>query len=218
MKGYDVIIFDLDGTLADSKVGITKSILYALSKLGISEDNPDKLVDFIGPPLPESFKKYYGLDDLTARTAVAFYREYYAEKGIFETKILHEIPELLKLLYDNNKKLILATSKATIYSERIMQHFNIRKYFTLIIGSNFNLTMLCKSEIIKYVLSRITDYHKDKIIMVGDREDDIIAAHENGIDSIAVTYGYGSLEELEAVKPIYIVSSVEQLKSLLVKI
>ncbi len=217
MKKYEIILFDLDGTITDPKIGITKSILYALSKMEIEEKNPARLVEFIGPPLPDTFKKFYGLDDATSRKAVTFYREYYAASGIYEAVIYPGIAELLKLLFDNNRKLILATSKATIYAERVAKHFDIDKYFSMIAGSNFDLTMLQKHEIVEHTLRNIGDYHKDRAVMVGDRSDDVDAARMNGIDSIAITYGYGSREELKKCKPMYIVNSVEELRRLLLQ-
>jgi phosphoglycolate phosphatase len=216
MSKYEVVMFDLDGTLTDPKVGITKSIQYTLLKLGIKEDNPDKFTEFIGPPLVESFKRHYLLDDLRARRAVDFYRKYYAEKGIFETKIRFNMPRVLKQLHSNDMKLVLATSKPTVYAERILGHFDIHKYFLLVVGSILDSTLTHKDEIIGYIISSLTNYQKSQMVMVGDRRDDIVGAHHNGINSIAVTYGYGSIEELENVNPTHIVHSVEELKSLLI--
>lgn len=216
MRTYEVVMFDLDGTLTDPKIGITKSIQYALLKLGIEEDNPNKLTEFIGPPLLESFKKHYLFNDLRARKAVDFYREYYVQKGIFETKIRSDMPKILKQLHDNDKKLILATSKPTIYAERVLEHFDIHKYFLSVVGSNLDLTLTHKDEIIGYIISSLTNYRNNQMVMVGDRGDDIVGAHHNGINSIAVTYGYGSIEELENANPTHIVHSVEELKSLLI--
>jgi phosphoglycolate phosphatase len=215
MKKYEIILFDLDGTITDPQVGITKSILYALSKMGIEEKNPARLVEFIGPPLPESFNKFYGLDEVAARVAVSFYREYYTESGIYEAILYPGVTDLLKVLCENNRRLILATSKATIYAERVAKHFDFDRYFCMIAGSNFDLTMLQKHEIVEYALRNIGDYHKDGTVMVGDRSDDIDAARLNGIDSIAVTYGYGSREELKKCNPIYTINSVEDLIRLL---
>lgn len=215
MRKYEVVMFDLDGTLTDPKVGITKSIQYALLNLGIEEDNSDKLTEFIGPPLLESFKKHYLLDDLTAGKAVDFYREYYTEKGIFETKIRCDVPKVLKQLHSNDIKLILATSKPTVYAERILGHFDVQKYFLLVVGSNLNLTLTHKDEIIGQIIASLPHYRSNQMVMVGDRRDDIIGAQHHGINSIAVTYGYGSIEELENAKPTYIVHSIEELKSLL---
>ncbi|KPJ72348.1 5'-nucleotidase [candidate division TA06 bacterium DG_78] len=215
MKTYDIILFDLDGTLTDPKAGITKSIQYALAKLGIIEENQNKLEPFIGPPLLESFKKFYSFGDSKARQAVDYYREYFSNKGIFENNVYRGIPELLKQLYDKKKRLILATSKPTIYSERILKYFDLYKYFYFIFGSNLDLTLTSKTEIIKNVLLKLMDYQKNQVIMIGDRKEDVIGAQQNGLDSIAVTYGYGSNEELKKVNPTYIIHSVEELKLLM---
>jgi phosphoglycolate phosphatase len=215
MKPYDIILFDLDGTLTDPKTGITKSIQYALEKLGIKEENQNKLEAFIGPPLLESFKKYYSFGDSKARQAVDYYREYFSNKGIFENNVYRGIPELLKHLYDKKKRLILATSKPTIYSKRILKHFALHKYFYFVVGSNLDLTLTSKTEIIRNILLKLKDYRKNQVVMIGDRKEDVIGAQQNSLDSIAVTYGYGSTEELKKVNPTYIIHSVEELKLLI---
>ncbi len=215
MQTYDVIIFDLDGTLTDPKTGITKSIQYALSRLRLKEDNLEKLKQFIGPPLLESFMKHYSLDDSQARRAVNYYREYFSDKGMFENRVYPGISGLLNYLHRKNKKLILATSKPTVYSKQILKYFNLDQYFSLVLGSNLDLTRTSKKDIIHDILFELTDYQKSQMVMVGDRDEDIIGAQSNGIDSIAVTYGYGSIEELEKVSPRYIVHSVDELKSLI---
>ena len=216
IKPYKVILVDLDGTLTDPKIGITKSVKYALLKLGVEEDDSTKFVKFIGFPLLESFKKYYPFDDAKGKKAVGFYREYYAKQGIFEATLYPHIPNFLMQLYESNKVVILATLKPTIYTEQILKHFDLHKWFTSIKGSNLDLTLTHKDEIIQHIISNVQDYHRNEMVMIGDRVGDIIGAKKNGIDSIAVTYGYGSRGELEQANPTYIVHSVEELKSLFV--
>ena len=213
---YDAILFDLDGTLTDPKIGITKGIQYALSKFDIIVDDLDKFVPFIGPPLFESLQKFYRLDEATARKAVEFYREYLWDKGMYENYLYPRISESLESLKSNRKNLIVATSKLTSLAEETLKHFNLYNYFTLVVGSNPDNTRILKAEVIAHVLSELPELKNQKVVMVGDRKHDIIGAQDNRIDSIAVTYGYGSIEELKNAKPTYIVSSVDELCELLI--
>jgi len=212
---YDLVLFDLDGTLTDPKIGITKSIQYALSRLGVPEDNSERLVSFIGPPLYESFRQHYSFDEGTALEAIGFYREYFSETGIYENAVYPKIPELLIHLADGGKMMGVATSKPTPFAERILVHFGLREYFSCVVGSELEPTGISKSEIICRALSKFPDISKGKVIMVGDRKHDIHGARDNEIHSIGVTYGYGAVEELSAAHPTYLVDSVEDLWALL---
>ncbi len=216
MINYDMILFDLDGTLTDPKIGITKSVQYALAKLNIQEDNLDKLEAFIGPPLVESFQEFYALTSATAQQALIYYREYFVKIGMYENFVYPGIPQLLQELTKHNKKLIVATSKPTVFSETILKYFQLAHYFPLVIGSNLDGTRVAKTEIIACILEEVADDSgKVNVVMVGDRQYDIIGAKNNNIDSIAVSYGYGSLAELTAAEPDYIVHSVPGLRRIL---
>lgn len=215
-KIYNTILFDLDGTLTEPKLGITKSIQYSLKHFGIFENNLDNLEKFIGPPLKDSFKEYYNFNESDASTAVEKYREYFSDKGIFENKVYTGIVELLKKLYSEEKDLIIATSKPTVFAKRILKHFNIDKYFKFVAGSNLDGTRSKKSEVILYALNQGNYCDRDKIIMVGDRKYDIVGAKEAKIDSIGVLYGYGSYGELQKEKPEYIVKNIDELSKILV--
>jgi phosphoglycolate phosphatase len=214
---YQAILFDLDGTITDSKEGIINSILYALSKFNMKED-PRKLEAFIGPPLYRSFQEYYGFDEEKAWQGVAFYREYFSEKGIYENAVYPGIPQLLSELQEWGKTLVLATAKPAPYAERILEHFKLRNYFTWIFGSNMDGTRALKDEVIRDILLELQDVPKDKVIMVGDRNHDILGANANGIASIGVTYGYGSLNELKESGADYLAASVEELRDILLSI
>ncbi|EPD50969.1 hypothetical protein HMPREF1210_02160 [Paenisporosarcina sp. HGH0030] len=216
MDKYKIILFDLDGTLSDPKVGITKSVQYALQKMHIIESDIDKLECFIGPPLQDSFAEYYNFDEENTQKAIDFYRERFREMGMFENELYSNISLLLKSLKDLNFTLVVATSKPTIFSEQILIHFNIDQYFDLVVGSNLDGTRTAKTEIIQYILDMYNGHKLDDFIMIGDKKHDIIGANNNGIDSIGVTYGYGSFEELSHSKPTYIVKSVDQLKDILI--
>jgi len=216
MKKHKIILFDLDGTLSDPKVGITKSVQYALQKMGIDEPNLDKLDCFIGPPLQESFAEYYGFNENQTKEAIEFYRERFKEKGMYENVLYEGIPYLLNSLKEHQFTLVVATSKPTIFSEKILNYFKIDQYFDLVVGSNLDGTRSSKTEIIQYILDEYKDLMKDEFIMIGDRKHDIIGAENTGIDSIGVTYGYGSLDELIHSNPTYIVNNVEELASIFI--
>lgn len=215
MKTYDVVLFDLDGTLTDPKVGITRSIQYALAKFKIDEPYVDKLIAFIGPPLVESFKVYYGFDDRQAWEAREYYREYFAVKGIYENAVYPGIPALLSALSRQGKRLMVATSKPTLYAEEIVKHFGLAPFFELVAGSHMDGTRTDKLEVIEYVITHLSGVARERIVMVGDRKYDIIGAQKAGVDSLAVVYGYGELAELKQEKPTYIAHTVAELAGML---
>lgn len=216
MDNYKVILFDLDGTLSDPKVGITKSVQYALQKIGIDEPAIDKLECFIGPPLQVSFAEHYKFDEESTQKAIDLYRERFKEKGMFENELYSNIALLLKSLNEQQFTLVVATSKPTVFAEKILKYFNIDQYFELIVGSNLDGTRASKTEIIQYILDKYKEHTLGDFIMVGDRKHDIIGANNTGINSIGVTYGYGSFEELSHSNPTHIVKSVSQLKDILI--
>lgn len=214
-KDYEYILFDLDGTLTDPKEGITKSVAYALESFGIHVEDLDSLCKFIGPPLKESFMVYYGLDDAQGDQAVEKYRERFAVTGLFENKVYPGIREMLELLKEQGKTLLVATSKPSIYARQILEHFDLMKYFTFLSGSELDGTRVDKAEVITYALQENKIQDLSKVIMIGDREHDIIGANKNGIDSIGVLYGYGCREEFEKNHASYVAKRVEELKEIL---
>lgn len=215
MDKYKVILFDLDGTLSDPKVGITKSVQYALQIMGFDETDMDKLERFIGPPLQVSFAEYYNFDEVQTQKAIDLYRERFKVKGMFENELYSNIPSILNSLKETGFILVVATSKPTVFAEQILVHFNIEQYFELIVGSNLDGTRASKTEVIQYILDKYNEYKLDDFIMIGDRKHDIIGANNTGIDSIGVTYGYGLFEELSLSNPTHIVHNVKQLKDIL---
>ncbi len=192
-----ILLFDLDGTLTDSAPGITNSAAYALRSFGI-EVNPAGLRKFVGPPLFESFEKYYGFSSEEAKRAVTKYREYFADRGIFENEPYAGIKEMLQQFVDAGKHLLVATSKPVTFAEQILEHFSLASYFEGIFGSELNGTRTDKAEVIAYALEQSGIADKQQAVMIGDREYDILGARANGLDCIGVLYGYGSKEELEA--------------------
>lgn len=209
------ILFDLDGTLTDPKEGITKSVQYALKRMGIVVEDTNQLIPFIGPPLAKSFMEQYSFSESQAQQAVKYYREYFSDRGIFENEIYPGVKPLLKTLKTQDRTVILATSKPTYFAQKILDHFDISHYFDFVCGSNMDGTRSDKTEIIGYILDQMK-LDKKNTVMIGDRMHDIIGAHHNQIDAFAVLYGYGSEKELMDSNPTKTVKTVEELYSELV--
>lgn len=209
---YKAIFFDLDGTLTESGEGITKSVQYALEKLGKPEEDLDKLRVFIGPPLMEQFMKYADVDETEARRAVEYYRERYAVKGIFENRPYDGVENLLRELKGRGYILAVASSKPEYYVTKILDYFNLSSYFEVVVGSEMNGARTSKTEVIEEALKRLnmSDRRKE-VLMVGDKEYDVLGARAAGLACVAVGYGYGTKEELTAAQPLKIVASIEEL-------
>lgn len=208
---YNTILFDLDGTLTDSSPGIINSILYSLNKLGIHESDTDKLRKFLGPPLVDSFKEYYNFSQEKAETAVEYYREYFSTKGLLENAVYNGVTELLEKLKELGKTLIVATSKPEPFTNRILEHFDLMKYFDFVAGSNMDNTRCKKAEVISYALASCNIKELSDAVMIGDREHDIIGANKVGIDSIGVLYGYGDYDELHTAGATHIAENAEDI-------
>ena len=216
MKEY--LLFDLDGTLTDPKLGITTCVQYALQSFGIEEPNLDKLEPFIGPPLTDSFMQFYGMDEKQAEAAVDKYRERFQDIGLFENEIYPGIREMLRTLKKKGMHLAVASSKPTVFVERILEHFKIRKYFEVVVGSELDGRRVNKDEVVQEALSQLfsgASVERDKVYMIGDRKFDVEGSKAQGVESIGVSYGYGSIEELKDAKADYIVRTVGELENLL---
>ena len=211
------ILFDLDGTLTDPKLGITKSYQYALSKMGILVEDLDAFLPFIGPPIRENFS-FYGLSPAQVEEAVVHYREYYGETGMLENIRYPGIDHLLKGLQEKGYLLHIATSKATFFAEKILAHFSLLPYFSYIGGCELDGSRSEKAEVIADVMEKANIVVGEKAVMVGDRLHDILGAKANGMESIGVLYGYGSQEELEEAGADHIVATVEELGCLLAQL
>lgn len=212
MKQYKHLLFDLDGTIIDPKVGITKSVQYALAKMGIQIDQLDLLEKFIGPPLRESFSYDYGYNPEETEKAVSYFREYYQEKGVFELKVYEGIQQLFEALINNGYKLYLATSKPELFAKQILDHLNLSRFFTFITGSTMDKSREKKADVIAHIFNqKELGINKNEAIMIGDKKHDLIGANHHNIDSIAVSYGYGSIEELKKEDPTFLVDSVTEI-------
>lgn len=213
---YKYILFDLDGTLTNPKTGITKSVAYALKKIKNIDANLDDLTKFIGPPLKESFMDFYDFTEEEAKQAILYYREYFVDQGIYENEIYEGIKELLEDLQKTNANVLaVATSKPTKFAELIIKHFGLDGYFTSIVGSNLDGTRTKKSEVIEEVLLKLSIKDMREVVMIGDRQHDILGAKEMDIDSIGVAYGYGTYDELKRAGASYIVNNIQGLRDLL---
>lgn len=211
---YEIILFDLDGTLTDPTEGITKSVRHALTQFGIAEELAN-LRPFIGPPLHRSFATRYGFDEAQTWRAVEAYRDYFARRGMFENLLFDGVPALLGALRERGKTLYVVTSKPTYFAAPIVAHFGLDGFFTRVIGAKLDLSNADKPTLVREALERHPDIDRSGCVMIGDREHDIIGARANKIASIGVAYGAGSPSELAAAHPTHIANTIEELGALL---
>lgn len=216
MKDY--IFFDLDGTLTDSRPGIFESLQAVFSNFGIKKTEKE-MMPFLGPALWDSLPKYCGFTHKQCEEAVKIFRKSYEESGIYNNKVYNGIIPLLEKLKTAKKHIVLATGKPEPQANIVLEHFNLKKYFDFIGGSSLDKSRSKKSQVIKYALENcgISENEKNKVIMVGDRENDINGAHENGIQVAAVLYGYGSKQEFLENKADFILETVKDLENFLLK-
>ena len=190
------VLFDLDGTLTDPKLGITRSIQHALRKRGLPVPDADALEPCIGPPLLETFRERFGLAPDDARRAVDDYREYFEPRGLYENAVYPGIPELLARLRTRGVRIALATSKPTVYAERILDHFALAPHFEHVVGSFLDGRRVAKTELVADALALLDGVPRERAVLVGDRRHDVAGARANGIAAIGVGYGYGTRAEL----------------------
>ena len=193
---YDYLLFDLDGTVVDSGLGVTNSVMYALKKWGIEVEDREKLYVFLGPPLVDSFSEYYGLSHEDSLKCVENYREYYDEHGIYQNTVYDGIVDVLIKAREMGKKLIIATSKPEEYAKRILDHLGLSERFDLIAGATMDESRNEKAGVIRYALETYGITDTSKIVMIGDRKYDVLGAAENNIETIGVLFGFGDEPEL----------------------
>ena len=209
---YRVILFDLDGTLTDSGEGITKSVQYAIEKLGMGEYPLEELRSFVGPPLMEQFMNFCHISQECAKEAVGYYRERYSLVGLYENRLYDGIQQLLKELKEQGYLLGVASSKPEYFVDKILQYFSLDSYFDAVVGSELSGQRTSKSEVVEEALGRLgVSDRRQEVVLVGDRKYDVLGARAMGIDCVAVSYGYGDMQELMEVNPVYIAKSVEEL-------
>lgn len=211
---YRFYFFDLDGTLTDPGIGITNSVMYSLKKFNIEVTDRSELFPFIGPPLEESFMKYFGFSMEQAREAIIYYREYFRETGILENQVYEQIPDVLRELKDQEKIIVLATSKPEEFAVKILKHFGLYTYFDFIGAATMDGARSKKEDVISYAIKSLNITHKDEILMIGDRRQDICGAKANQVDSVGVLYGYGDYDELAAAGATYMIKQPSEIMRL----
>lgn len=212
---FDLILFDLDGTLTDPKEGITNCVKYSLSHFGINENDESLLLKFIGPPLYDSFREFYNFSHDDANRAVEKYRERYSVTGIFENAVLDGAEEILIELKKAGKITSLATAKPFVFAEKIVDKYNLAQHLDYVIGADLNGGIKYKTDVINEVLRITKPKDLTRVVIVGDRKDDILGAKACGISSIGVRCGYAEPDELENAGADYIFDNLSQVKDFL---
>lgn len=213
MKKYKSLFFDLDGTITDSSEGIINSIVYALEKMDVTITDKDVLRKFVGPPLMDSYRKYFGFTQSEAEMGLKLFREYFSEKGIYENRLFDGMESLLSDLYHNGYELVLATSKPDVFAREILKYFDIQKYFSHISACPMDEANTTKLDIIKAALDMTAIKNKAEILMIGDTAFDINGAKICGIDSMGVLYGTDDANELK--NATYLTEDVEKIRKIL---
>ncbi len=214
-RRWRYLLFDLDGTLTDPALGITRSVQYALRRFGINEPDLTKLYRFIGPPLLDSFQEFYGLSAEQSREAIAAYREYYAVTGIYENTVYEGIPALLRDARRAGYRVIMATSKPEMYACRLMQHFGLTEHFTCIAGADMGEKRADKAAVIRRAMELEGLHDPSEAVMIGDRRFDMEGGHALGMHTVGVLYGYGDEEELTAARAEALAATVEELRAII---
>lgn len=204
------LLFDLDGTLTDPKVGITSGIRHALARLGAEVPHADDLHGWIGPPLRSQFGKFLGsTDDVLLDEAVAHYRSYFSVTGLYENAVYEGVDQVLATLKARGFRIFLATSKPRVFAERILVHFGLDRHFDHIHGSELDGRLADKRDLVRHILDA-ESLDPAETLIIGDREHDVIGGKANGIFTISVTYGYGGPGELRDARPDRIFDSLAE--------
>ena len=214
---FDLVLFDLDGTLTDPKEGITNCVKYALHHFGIEEKDEATLLKFIGPPLYDSFRGLYGFSHDDANLCVEKYRERFSDVGLFENAVLDGAVEILKDLKKAGKTTALATSKPLIFAERIIEKYGLSEYIDYVVGADLKGGINYKDEVINEVLRQTKPQDLSKVVIVGDRMHDVLGAKKCGIKSIGVKCGYAEENELENAGADFIFENLYEVKDFLLK-
>ncbi|MBQ9990399.1 MAG: HAD hydrolase-like protein [Lachnospiraceae bacterium] len=226
---FKYALFDLDGTLTDPREGITRSVCHALKAFGIEEEE-DKVVSFIGPPLRDSFMNLYGFSPEQAEEAVRVYRQRFSTVGLYENLPYEGMKELLEKCQRQGMRLAVASSKPQVFVEKILDHFQLREYFDVVVGSELDGTREKKDEVVEEALRQLEElvsgrgqtilsqiFNRSNCCMVGDRKYDVEGGKRFYLYTLAVAYGYAEEGELEQAGADRIVNSVSELEKALLK-
>ncbi len=216
MNNYKNIFFDLDGTITRSDPGVLNSFTYTLEKLGIPVPERKEFLKVMGPPLSYSFETFFNIHgQQEIARAISIYREYYDEKGFFETELYEGISELLRDLSQSGLRLYMATTKAAHAAKGLAEHFGIAEYFTFLSGSDESIGRNTKADVIRHILSHERIGDMSTCLMIGDRRFDAEGAAQCGMDCMGVLYGYGDEAELREAGVKYIAPTVEDIRTAL---
>ena len=189
------VLFDWDGTVADTRPGIFNSVRYAIGQYGIADRPDDELRYFIGPPLYDGFEHVFGVSPELANELTDTYRVYYRDKGIFECNVYDGVGDLLRELHDAGVKMAVVSSKPKEFLDRLVEHFGLAEHLDAVVGPamdnhNSNKTVLVNQALKELMLLPST------VAMIGDRHFDVEGAKAAGVNAVGVLYGYGTEEEL----------------------
>ena len=207
---YDALLFDLDGTITDSKEGILNCFRYALEAFDVDGSDEHKMMQVMGPPLKESFMRIYGLTEAQTAIALQRYRERYTDTGIFENRLYDGIVQVLSACQQAGYKIALATSKPEVFSTRIIKYFALEQYFDFVTGASLDESRSTKEAVIAHILQAM-HLEPARALMIGDRKHDLLGAQVCGVDAVGVLYGYGSRAELEAHPHVYLAEDMHAL-------
>lgn len=211
---YETVVFDFDGTVADTAQGIFESVQYALRKLELPPASAQTLRCFIGPPLPYSFRNFIGMDDETADQAVLIYRENYSTQGKYKLYFYDGIPELLLSLREAGVRTCLASAKPDRFIHQILEHFHAQSWFDCAQGMPMQEQSADKSGVILDVINRVGETDRSRVLMVGDTKYDMRGAKQIGVDGLGVLYGYGTAEELTESGAKYIARTPQEIAAI----
>lgn len=215
MSNFDAVLFDFDGTVADTGEGVFLCVRYAIDAHGLEQPSDEDIRKFIGPPMIVSYHTLYPqLSDDEVQSLMQSYREKYAEVGLYKYKLYDGITELLKKLNENGIKTAVASSKPQEALENIIKVSGIDKYFDCIVGADRNYTDSDKATIVEEAIKRTGVTDKSRVLMVGDRKYDIVGAHKAGIACATVLFGYGSQEEFDEYRADYVVNSFKEVEKI----
>ncbi len=206
---YSNLIFDLDGTLSNPEEGLLNSLQYALRGMHYTPIPTEVPRAFVGPPLQKSFSELFGFNEDQIKRAIELFREYYKKAGLFENNVYDGIPELLESLMDEGIKLFVATSKYKEFAWKVLEHFELDKYFTDLAGTDYGGT-LTKGQLIEELITkyRLTP---SETLMIGDTKFDLIGAQDAGVDALALGYGFGEKDLLLSYNPVFYAETVKDL-------